>query len=93
MPLKMPPNAQVTASEQTLKTGPSDMPAWKGSQGQEQVTASRMPLGRTAHPVANFGNHPGRHGTPQVTSSECTLSRKPSNPYGPTSKTKPEVAL
>lgn len=91
--LRRPPNAQVTASEESLKQSPADKPMWKAGMGQEQVTSSRMPLSHKSCPVANLENKPGRHGVEQATSSKCDLRRKASGPYDPVSRTTPEVDL
>jgi hypothetical protein len=92
--LKEPAGAQTfSASKQSLKTGPSDMPNWGGSQGREQVaTATRMNLSRTPNPVAQFGMKPGM-GTTQVTSTQMPLSRSVSSPYEPVAKTKPKEPI
>lgn len=92
MPLSEPKNVQSTASKESLKTTPADKPDWKAGMGQEQVTASRMPLSRTPNPVAQFGAHPS-HGMEQVTSTKMNLSRTPNSPYAPVSKTTPEEPL
>jgi hypothetical protein len=82
-----------------LKTGPADKPDWRARQGQEQVTSTRMQLGKTPLPVAQFGSHAGGgisgRGTPieQVTSTRMPLGKTPSSPYDPISKTKPELPL
>lgn len=84
-----PKNAQTyTATKQGLKSSPNDMPAWNGHQGRVQASeATHMPLSRTAHPVAQFGSHAGRGGTPQtITSSQVPLSKSVNSPYGPESK-------
>lgn len=99
--LHYPSNPTQTYDESKigLKTGPSDKPDWRASQGQEQVTSTRMPLGRTPLPVAQFGAHAGGglsgSGSPkeQITSTRMTLGRNPSSPYDPVSKTKPEIPL
>ena len=90
--LRRPPNAQVTASEQTLKDTPADKPAWKAGMGQTQTTSSQSPLRREPSPVAQFGANPGM-GTVQSTATQCTLSRTPNPPYEPTSKTTPRSPI
>ena len=90
--LKDPPNAQVTATKQSFRKGPEDMPKWGGRQGESQVTASQCTLSRKAEPVAAYGAHPAQ-GMEQVTATKCDLSRKANSPYDHISKTKPQVDL
>lgn len=93
------PHQVYDESKVGLKTGPSDKPDWKARQGQEQVTSTRMPLGRTPLPVAQFGAHAGGGlsggGKPmeQITSTRMPLSRSEDTPYHPISKTVPKVPL
>ena|SRR5690349_12504865 len=92
--LKDPAGAQTANStKQSLKTGPADRPNWPAGMGRTQVNSTQMKLNRTPSPVANLENKPGRHGTEQVTSTRCNLSRQTNSPYTPTSKTTPATPL
>jgi hypothetical protein len=88
------PHQVYEESKVGLNIGPCDKPDWRAKQGQEQVTSTRMPLGREAFPVAHFGAHPSKgNPTEQVTSTRMPLNKASSSPYDPVSKTKPEVPL
>lgn len=91
--MKRPQNVETTSTERALKTTPADKPTWKAGMGQEQITSTRMPLSHKATPVANLENKPGRHGTPQTTSTQLNLSRRANGPYDPVAKTTPETDL
>lgn len=90
--MKMPPNAQTTSTEQSLSSGPADMPDRGGSKPNAQTTSSQVTMGRQENPVAQLGARPGM-GDVQSTSTKASLDRKSSNPYDKLSATKPQVSL
>jgi hypothetical protein len=59
-----------------------------GKKPNVQTTSTMVPMSRDAHPVANIENRAGM-GKIQSTSTQCSLSRKESDPYDQFNKIDP----